>query len=254
MTDRKAATPERWRDNPYCRTFLEYVAWVCAIEAMIVVGWIAPFGKLTPVREYVLLLGLFLLLFALPLALVSGSGALVRLAFRRRPAPGFATVGGVLVPPFYWPSEHFVQAFLSVVAVTVAMSFNMATRPPRQHYLMAFPWCIEGLTLLGIAALRIGAFSLCFRSDRTGTWAAATWRHGSWDRLGDLLIAASLTFLVLIYLFLHFFGGSRQGFVEFCVLIMAVSLVPLGLMLMGRGVRLMWRWWRKGGEASQFAP
>lgn len=250
MTTRKTEAPDRWWNNPYCRTFFEYTAWLCAIEVTIIVYGITSSEKVAPAWEVAqVAIGLFLL-FAAPVALVAGSGSLVRLAVRRWRVSAVEAADGQSRPQFYWPKEHYLQALLSAVITTAAMLPDIMLRPSRQSYLITFPWCIEGLTLLGICILRLFVFSLCLRPGRICAWAAATWRRGSWDRLGELLIAASLTFLIVIYLALHFFGGSRQGFVEFCAWVMTVSLVPLGLMLTGRGLCLVWRRLRGCGQRS----
>jgi hypothetical protein len=87
---------------------------------------------------------------------------------------------------------------------------------------------------------------LCFQPGRIGAWAAETWRSGAWDRLGDLLIAASLSFLIVTCVTMSWFVGSGDEFPEWCAWVMVFSLVPLGLMLAGRGARMVWRWERKG--------
>lgn len=240
MTNRDMAAPGRWRRGPVLCTFLEFAAWAFAFEAIIVFGWIVPSGKTGPIPELALILGLLFLLFTLPMGLVAGSGLLMRLVIRPR-AWLIETVDGNGRPKFYWPREHYLQALLSAVAATVVGYLNVIDAARLPPYWVAFPWCVEGLTLLGILGMRTLAFGLCFQPGRIGAWAAETWPGGAWDRLGDLLVAASLSFLIVTCVTMGWFVGSGDEFPRWCAWVMVFSLVPLGLMLAGRGALLVSR-------------
>jgi hypothetical protein len=248
MTNRDSAALGRWWRGPILCTFLEFAAWVTAFEAIIVVGWIVPFGKTGPISDLALILGLLFFLFMLPVALVAGSGLLMRLVIRRR-AWLVESVDGNGRPRFYWPREHYLRALLSAVGATVVGYLDIIDAARLlPHYWVAFPWCVEGLTLLGILGMRTLAFRLCFQPGGIGAWAVETWASGVWDRLGDLLIAASLSFLIVTCATMSWFVGSGDAFPAWCAWVMVFSLVPLGLMLAGRGAGLVWKWVRKGGR------
>ena len=241
---RKAVTAGSRRGNARWRTFLEYVAWISTVDTIIVVGAIVPFGKPLPVSQHVLLFGLILILFALPVVLMFGSGSLMRLVVRDRRKSTVKPTEIECQPRYYWPMEHYLQAFLSAVGGTIAGFVDVVDAQRLPPHWVLFPWCVAGLTLLGILTLRTFVFGSCIDHQHPRAWLAATWTRGAWDRLGDLLIAASLTFLIVTCSAMSWFVGSGDEFAVFCAWVMMFSLAPLGLMLAGRGAR--WAWRRQG--------
>ena len=87
---------------------------MCAVEIVIVVGWVVPSWNEATAWGPALILGALFLLFTGPVALVMVSGSLMRLLVRRVWEATVEPTEIVRQPRYYWPMEHYLQVRLGL--------------------------------------------------------------------------------------------------------------------------------------------
>jgi hypothetical protein len=174
-----------------------------------------------------------------PLALVLLFGGLLRrgLGARRARLPSPARAGVESRPsklPYWMIAWATLSAGVAATIDILLVSLVDLARSSDEHWLL-YPWLAMGLTLYILVICRA---ALLPRQAGNGDGAvdASEGLDRQWDWFGDAVIAAVFTGLLVIVMTAYMVAGLYRDFVVGHFEMTAMMLVPLGCMVLRRGV------------------